>query len=530
MRRTLLAAIALLLSFGCPGGSPAGTPASPELHVRSRSPAALEGSRPRAARAVDWVLYVYMAADNDLDSWAPQDFDAMSNALVADAGQTRIAVVVLLDRLEDTWDGYYELKPGVTLEDPTGRFPRDRTVQTGELDTNNPQTLRDFLDWGEQQYQATNQALLIWSHGQGWRSIVNDDLRLLTDRLRGWGVPNSRIAEVEKTLRTGPLSLDAFRRLSSALQTSRLPARRLQEALGILRRLRGKQPGNSTLGTLPIHYDESNDRMPGPTRPQMLNRDVAGTLHDGELKLLGFDACNMDMLETAYEFRAKAEVMVGSEDVITTWPLARILGDLQHGDPQHDSPWSTEGLAGQIVDDAQNYPLVETLAVIRLSGIQHLAEQVSTLAEPLKVSLTQEPGLIATVRTGIAEFGKERGLGLHHVDLLDFLDHLGTAGSNVITQPMIDQVAQSIQDVVIANYADGQHDGNHGLAHARGLAIYFPPDGAQFVNDKYSKGDYRKPQTPPSHVSFVNEQQWADFINFYAQKSPCLRAAGSTCP
>jgi hypothetical protein len=525
-----LALAALSLSLGCAGGAGArpgrparsGAEAGPPVESAAvdRGPGTARDLRrpdplPPAARTVDWVLYVYMAADNDLDLSAVDDFNAMSGALVADPTLPRIAVVVLLDRLQDTWDGYYELKPGMPLADAAGR-PQGRVLETGELDTNDSQTLRNFLNWGEEHYKASNQALLIWSHGQGWRGFVDEDLLRLADRLRHWRVSPQRIAALMTELRTHPLDADKFNAVLNRFLSWRLSSPQLREAVGILRILRGRQPSRATLGSFPIHYDESNDRLPGLRgRPTMANHDAADKLRDGEFGLLGFDACSMDMLETAYEFRNKAEVMVASEDLITAWPLAAIVADLQH-----NLGWSSARFATQIVDDSRGRPLVETLAAIRMSGIIGLAAQVSNLSRQLMTSLDQGETVIAQARADTVEFGKDRNLHLYHVDIRDFLDHLGTRHSAAITAAAIDQVARALSDVVIASYADTQHDGQHGLAHAQGLAIYFPPAGQQFATDPHAHGDYNKPRTSPSPVSFVNDQLWADFINLYAKKNP----------
>jgi hypothetical protein len=58
----------------------------------------------------------------------------------------------------------------LVLDSPPGERP-----ELGELDMGSPKTLSDFIQWGESRYPAEKYALIISSHGNGWKYIGPDE-------------------------------------------------------------------------------------------------------------------------------------------------------------------------------------------------------------------------------------------------------------------------------------------------------------------------------------------------------------------
>lgn len=108
--------------------------------------------------AAAWTFMVYMNGDNTLESAAYNDLDEMM--LVGSS--SRVKVVVLLDTLSRDGGRARRLlvnQGGVTVLD-----------ELGEVDMGDWRTLADFGAWAVQKYPAEHYALVLWDHGDGWRS------------------------------------------------------------------------------------------------------------------------------------------------------------------------------------------------------------------------------------------------------------------------------------------------------------------------------------------------------------------------
>ena len=118
-----------------------------------------------------WTILVYLDADNDLESAGISNFNQME-AL----GSTKdIRIVVQMDRCagQDDSNGDWTdtRRYLITRDSDTDRIKSIRLDDPalGELDMANPQTLRNFVAWGEQEFPADHYCLIIWDHGSGWQ-------------------------------------------------------------------------------------------------------------------------------------------------------------------------------------------------------------------------------------------------------------------------------------------------------------------------------------------------------------------------
>lgn len=130
------------------------------------------------------TLFVYMAADNDLESYALQNLKAMERA-----DFKKMSVLVLLDRSEeyDETDGNWtDTRLFEVCHDSSGgsavvskrlecaSLGLSQQTQT-ELDMGNPAVLSDFISFGKEKFPAEKYALIIWGHGTGWRFAISSD-------------------------------------------------------------------------------------------------------------------------------------------------------------------------------------------------------------------------------------------------------------------------------------------------------------------------------------------------------------------
>ena len=128
------------------------------------NPGAPGGGAPMA----EWTFMVYMAADNNLDAAALRDIREMEKVGSTD----RVRVVVFLDRERGWQTSRHALIQRRPNSDLLSLDPSQPTTQDlGDLDSGNPETLTRFVSWATQTWPARRYALVIWNHGDGWRSL-----------------------------------------------------------------------------------------------------------------------------------------------------------------------------------------------------------------------------------------------------------------------------------------------------------------------------------------------------------------------
>ncbi len=146
------------------------------------SAAALPGTQ--VTHSAEWTILIYMAADNDLESFALADLNEMEYVGSSDA----VNVVVQIDRAAQ-----YDTSAGNWTDTRRFLITQDRQITNlasepvqiiGETNTGDPTTLANFLTWGIITYPARHYALVIWDHGGSWQGVAwdvasdNDDLQL----------------------------------------------------------------------------------------------------------------------------------------------------------------------------------------------------------------------------------------------------------------------------------------------------------------------------------------------------------------
>ena len=226
-----------------------------------------------AAQLRDWTVLVYMNGDNNLEPFALRDFREMAHV----GSNSEVTVVVQLDRIGK----YVSPSPEEPSWTDTKRFlirkgskplASEALINLGEINMGDPKALEDFVRWGRKSYPAKRYALVIWDHGQGFRDVAD----------------------------APPLNAP-FRSSSGA-----------------------------------PHRSVSDDDTDGD---KLFNSEVTAALQsalgDGKLDVLGFDACLMAMIETAYAMRDVSHYMVGSEELEPGdgWQYDDVLQKLQH-DPR----------------------------------------------------------------------------------------------------------------------------------------------------------------------------------------------------
>jgi len=295
-----------------------------------------------------WTWLVYMATDNDA---ATVGWESVLNMCRAQRGDS---VRVLVQ--QDTPQGCARWNVAAQPE---------KLADLGSADSGDPNTLLEFVKWGIATAPADHYALVLWSHGTGWKPKKGDEASTALNM------------GSEHRQRSSGASSDVF------FSTTR---QRLQQRPTPADRAIASDDGTGhALDTI-----ELGNVMAEASRA--LGRP---------LDLLAMNACQMATVEVAYQVREHVGVYIASEEnmPVAGLPYDKILS-LLGAQPALE----TMELARQIVEHycgffkaATDYtwgqdglPLGATLTALNLGRVESLVQSVQHLAAVLRADLTNQ--------------------------------------------------------------------------------------------------------------------------------------------
>jgi hypothetical protein len=262
-----------------------------------------------------------------------------------------------------------------------------------------------------------------------------------------------------------------------------------------------------------------NDYDNGNYSTFLSNYYIAAALADAQsdtgikLDIIGIDACEMSVIEAAYEFRNVADIFVASQELVALsgWDYTDLLTRLVN------NPLMTPvALSKAMVESFKNYYsnssyTDQTLAALALnkkyssdgvSDIGTLARAVNDLALRLIADMADSGTRAATLqlitnsRAAVQEFD-----GIY-VDLVDFSRRLDGDNS---------PVEQEFNKIMLNEY--------HGTfwTNAHGLSILFfdrsSPDDTSLYDPDYR--NFNPDTGTGSHLAFINEFNWDEMMHTY---------------
>jgi len=128
------------------------------------------GSSSHSPRDGTWTVMVYMNADNDLERFGIENLNQMEKVGSTD----KVKIVVQVDRIpgydssNGDWTGCRRYL--ITKDSDTSTIKSQLVQDMGEVDMGDWRTLSSFIQWAQTNYPADHYCLVIWNHGNGWRS------------------------------------------------------------------------------------------------------------------------------------------------------------------------------------------------------------------------------------------------------------------------------------------------------------------------------------------------------------------------
>jgi hypothetical protein len=239
----------------------------------------------------------------------------------------------------------------------------------------------------------------------------------------------------------------------------------------------------------------------------------AQSLTGVKLDILGIDACEMSVIEAAYEFREVADILVGSQELLSVWGWD--YDDLLKRLTNKPSMTPVD-FALAMVDSFKNYYSNsslndQTIAALTLtnkyssdgaSDISTLAQSVDNLALRLISLMEDSSTQTATLQTITNTRETVQEFDYIYVDLVDFSRLLDGDNSPVI---------QEYNKILLGEYHGSEQTNAHGLS-----IVFF--DRSSSLDYYYYDSDYCNfdPETETgSRISFINQFNWDEMLHTY---------------
>jgi len=461
-------------------------------------------------QTADWTVMVFMNGDNNLEEDALRDFKEMARVGSSD----RLNIVVQFDR-----HGRYAIQPQNETSPKwtqTLRFrvtkdmkpvPQNALQDVGEVNMGDGAALEDFVSWSVTRFPARRYMLVIWDHGQGWRGVLPETHTTLS-LIRSAGSAAVSRSRSPRPPATNP--------------SSRAPA-----DSGMVLGSHFRSPSGSPYRS--ASQDETNgDELYNREIQDSLIRAVRGALRGRKLDVIGFDACLMAMVETAYAMREVGEVLVGSQDLEpgTGWQyddwLQKLAVNLANNTDTDGAALgrilvqSYEARYSRETDFIEPDPTT-TLSAVRLASMNAVADTITRFAVRLTAKLDDELANIKAARNDCSNYapnpyGEDPPRDyFYHIDFIRFSDRVAQRAQDAELKTRAEEARDAVRALVVSRYAGRARLGSFG---SDGLAIYFPPGATAYREDRFAEGGYEKANSRHP-VEFVQNHKWADFLHAY---------------
>lgn len=473
--------------------------AMPHIHTTTQDGIRLDQTQ-RAAQHIKtkkkpFTMLIYMAADNDLRSFAARNIKQMA----AVGSNQYINIVAHLDiRIANN----KKITRRYFIEQNRIMHVNAYDQHSQQMDSGQPETLISACKWAITDYPAENYVLVFWNHGTGaldpqqGRIInatelfnYNPELRLLeldrttsilgnTDHITRFQDPHNLLWLLEKD--ESPATCQA---IDNDLQTDDP---------------RGICWDDSTGNYL---TNQKLDHALQVVRSQYLN--------NGKFAIIGFDACLMAMIEVGNLIRNHAEVMVSSQEVElgTGWNYQKVLEPFLN---RNLTKYEFAQHIAHVYEETYNKITNDyTQSAIILDALQPLDAAVNEIAKLLIESLRLQKNksvynaLHASKNKLLCtHFDEPSYIDLHHFlsNLEQNLKHFSftdIARGQILVDGLrktIPAAKAAIKNAVIANVA------GKNLAQAKGISVYFPENR---IHSSYA------------NIPFAQQNNWFKLLQTY---------------
>lgn len=430
----------------------------------------------------DWTFIVYIAADNDLRSFAARNIKQMAQI----GSSAHINIVVQLD-IRIT--GNQKITRRYYIEQNKIYHVNASDESSQHMDSGDPKTLISCACWGIQNYPADKYALILWNHGTG---IIDPDRGRIINPSELFSFnPASNKLELDRTV--GFLDFINKIKVLRSVDLSQIEYDTATELIP-----RG------------ICWDDSTGNYLTNQKLEYALKEICNSVLKGKkINILGFDACLMSMVEVANIVKKYVNTMVSSQEVElgTGWDYSKVLA------PFRSKTMNENDFASHIVNVyEETYSKVTndyTQSAINLGIIDSLEDNVNAVANMLLEGFKKQKN--GTLKSAIqasrnkqvcTHFDEPSYIDLHHfytnlqanLKLVAFTNEAESQLFKNQLNALLEDGKALITKVVFANKV------GKNLNLARGISIYFP--------ERRIHPSYRQ-------TIFSNTNKWAIFLTQY---------------
>lgn len=251
---------------------------------------------------------------------------------------------------------------------------------------------------------------------------------------------------------------------------------------------------------------------------QVAINNALNNSHISKFDVISFCACNMALIEIAYELRNITDYFIASEESTYRGNIhwEKVLKFLK------SQPMSTHNFVKGIVDFCLNslpFYKMRTMSALDLREFNFI-DKFNDFVELLN-KLVKDGNAIYIINarkrtTQFYDLIKETNNlkinsypGLLYIDLINFIENLQLNDSLLQLYPEIDnfctELLTKLDKLIIANYQHGKFQNN-----ANGLSIYFPYNHFSVYENWIL--EYTESSNRLSNIDFLNSTIWDDFI------------------
>ncbi|UCH34671.1 MAG: carboxypeptidase regulatory-like domain-containing protein [Armatimonadota bacterium] len=127
-----------------------------------------------------WTILVFLNADNDLDPYGVLDVNEMETV----GSSPEVDILVQMDRYSTSpdWTGCRRMR--IMRDNNPATITSPVLQDLGEVDMGDWRVLRDFVVWGTTNYPAEHYLVMVWNHGDGWRTTQAAALKQVSPATR----------------------------------------------------------------------------------------------------------------------------------------------------------------------------------------------------------------------------------------------------------------------------------------------------------------------------------------------------------
>ncbi len=443
------------------------------------------------------TFIVYMAADNDLRSFAARNIKQM--AAVGSRKDLHIAV-----HLDIRLAGNKKITRRYYIKENKILHINAQDPDTQRMDSGQPETLISCCQWAIESYPAEDYVLIFWNHGTGILDPVHG--RIINPTELFTYNPTINMLELDR-------SVSILGQIHNEARNEEEHAQEILEILEHGQRLTNQEEVEEILQTNDprgICWDDSNGNFLDNQKVDYALEVIRNTcLNGNKFSIIGFDACLMAMVEVANLLSKHAHIMVGSQEVElgTGWNYQKVLEPFAYG------ALNKRDFARHIVHVyAETYNKIThdyTQSAVNLDDLAYLEQNISEVADLLieALKLQKNKSVHNAIRASknkllCTHFDEPSYIDLHHlyVNLEQNLKHFSfmqaEQGNRLVQQlrRALDHGRAIIRKLVLANVT------GKNLSQAQGISIYFPE---RRMHSSYPK------------TLFTQTTSWAQLLHMY---------------